>query len=309
MDIAVVRQFLNFFEDFINLCHWKNWPNNETTEAEFKNAFLVSHHIEKSMDRFQKKSLLNEFLSSLNSKQKASDDFLKNCLSNPPKYILKKIINSDTSISHMDVAFKVFLEQFSDKKLENYLTDIMLEMASKDTLLKNMAVELSRERIVKFKSQLILCQLNIESKDCIQDMLNNCNEDTIELLVVSLCNTDSKYQPAVNIVSECFLEILLSKDNRYKKFWKLLFNVDEKYLIKMCVEKSDLYSYMCEALMNCGKLLAENMSAEYFYIEFTYSELASIVCKLNQNKFLKSQFVDIVQNHNVDSVFWTNILS
>lgn len=304
-----MHQFLNFFQDFINLCQWENWPNNETTEAEIKNAFLVAHHVEKCMDRFQEKSLLNEFLSSYNSTQDISDVYLKSCLHDPPKYILKKIINSNSSITQMDIAFKIFLQQFSDNKLEHYLADIMLETASKETLLKHMTVELSRERILKFKSQFLLCQMNNESKDFAKEMLDNCSEDTIELLVVSLCNTDPKYQSAVNIVSKCFLDVLMSKDNRYKKFWKLLFNVEEKYLLKMCVENSDLYSYMCEALINCGKLLIENMSAEYFYIDFTYSELVSIVHKLIKNEFLKSQFVDIIQNHDVDVVFWTNIMN
>lgn len=309
MDTAVVRQFLTFFQDFINLCQWKNWPNNETTEAEFKNAFLVSKHIEKSMDRFQKQNLLSEFLSSLNHTQDGSDALLKTYLSDPPKYILKKIINSNTTISQMDIAFKIFMNEFSDEQLEEYLTSIMLETASRETLLKHLNVELPRENIIKFKSQVLLSHLNNESKDCIQDLLDNCNEDSIELIVVSLCNTDPKYQASTNIVSESFLEVLLSKDNKYKKFWRLLFNVDEQYLIKMCVENSDLFTYMCEALINCGKLLKENMSAEYFYIEFTYSELVSIVHKLIKNKFLKSQFVDIVQNHDVDVEFWFNILN
>ncbi|CAH0663630.1 unnamed protein product [Spodoptera exigua] len=85
MDTAVVEQLLNFFQDYIGLCQCENWPDNDTTEAEIKNAFVIAQHIEKSLDRLQKKQVINEFLSVLNSNNESSSNLIKNCFSDPPK--------------------------------------------------------------------------------------------------------------------------------------------------------------------------------------------------------------------------------
>lgn len=305
MDATVVRQFLDFIQDFLNLCRWKNWPNNETSEVEIKNAFLISQHVEKCLDKFQKNNLLHEFLAALDT----PGNSLHDCLTDPPKFILKKIINSDTKVTQLDIAFKVFLQLFSEQKLENYLTDYMVEKASNETLLKNLSIELSQEQILKFKSELFLTQINSEKKECVIDLLNNCKQDTVNLLVLTLCNSDTKYLNSVNIISDCFLEVLLSKSNNFKHFWKLLFKVDDKYLIRMFVLHNNLFQYVCEALVDCGKLLTENMSAEYFYIDLTYSELVDVIKRLTSNEQLKTQFLDVLRENDVDCVYWMNIVS
>lgn len=307
MDAVVVRQFLNFFQDFIDLCQWKDWPKNDTTEEEIRNAFLISCHIEKCLDKFQSNGTFNDVLEILNTAQDSVDACLKACLMEPSKYILKKIIISTCKISLMDVALKAFVQQFSEQKLENYLTDLIVESSSKQMLLKFLPIEISKDKILRFKSEVLLSQITPESKETLQDMLTNYNKDSIDLIVVSLCASEPKYQNSVDIIAQCVLDVLLSKNNKYKHFWKLLFNVNNDYLIKMCVENSDLYTYMCEALIDCGKLLKENMSAEYFYIDFSYSEVVSITNKLFTNEFLKTQFLEILNDHGSDIDFWQNI--
>lgn len=307
MDTAVVQQFLNFFQDYINLCQLENWPDNDTTEAELRNALLISQHVEKSLDRLQKRNVISEFLSVLNSYNETSNSLVKNCLIDPPKYILKKIINSNTKINHMDVGFRLFLELFSEDKLENCLTELMLEAASKETLLRNVSNKIPKENILEFKSKVLLLELNSCQSDILK-LLNNCNQDLVELLVVSLLNNDPKYTAAVKLIADGILNIVLSKDNTYKKFWNLLFKVDSKYFTEMCVENSDIFTYIVEALADCGKLLREGISAELFYIELNYSELVGVVQRICSNECLKSQFFNIVKDYDTDLDYWENVL-
>ncbi|XP_075982078.1 ubiquitin-fold modifier 1 isoform X1 [Anticarsia gemmatalis] len=305
MDTAVIQQFLNFFQDYIDLCQSNNWPDNDTSEEEIKNAFLISQHIEKCLDKLHKKGLVTEFMSALNDSENISD-LLKDCLVDPPKYILKKIINSNTKINQMDVGFRLFLELFSEDKLEGCLADLMLEAASKETLLKNLDKEIPHDRILKFKSEVLLSELcNCDSG--VIDLIKNCSQATVEVLVVSLLNNDSQYQNAVKLIADAFLCVVISKDIVFKQFWRQLFKVDDRYLIEMCLENSDIFTYIVEALSDCCKLIRECMTAESFYIDLSKEELDGIVQKIYTNECLKSQFLDIVQTYDSDVSYWQNI--
>ncbi|XP_047027452.1 uncharacterized protein LOC124635573 isoform X1 [Helicoverpa zea] len=307
METAVVQQFLNFFQDYIDLCQLDNWPDNDTTEAELRNALLISQHVERSLDRLQKRNVINEFLSVLNSHNETSNSLIKNCLTDPPKYIIKKIIDSNTKINQLDIGFRLFLEIFSEDKLENCLTELMLEAASKETLLRNVSNQVGKDQILKFKSQVLLLELSACQSD-IQSLLNNCNQDIVELLVVCLLNNEPKYCKAVKLIADGILNIVISKDVTSKNFWRMLFKVDSQYFIEMCVDNSDIFTYIVEALADCGKLLREGMSSESFYIELNYSELVGVVQKICSNECLKSQFFDIVQNYDHDLPYWRKIL-
>ncbi|KAH9638485.1 hypothetical protein HF086_016810 [Spodoptera exigua] len=289
MDTAVVEQLLNFFQDYIGLCQCENWPDNDTTEAEIKNAFVIAQHIEKSLDRLQKKQVINEFLCVLNSNNESSSNLIKNCLSDPPKYILNKIINSNTKIRQMDIGFRIFLELFSEEKLENCLTDLMLEAASKETLLRNVTNILSRDKILEFKSKILLLELKSSGSEVLK-LLTNCSQDLVDVLVVSLLNNESQYGNAVQLIANGIHNIVLSKDSASKPFWKFLFKVEDRYFTEMCIENSDIFIYIVEALTDCSKLLREGMSAESFYIDLSHSELVAVVqkiCSRECNVFLK----------------------
>ncbi|KAL0830192.1 hypothetical protein ABMA28_003649 [Loxostege sticticalis] len=311
MDTAVVRQFLDFFQDFLRLCQAEDWPNNDTSEAEMKNAFLISQHIEKCLDKLQRRNILNEFLSTVNSNQDVPNAFLKSCFSDPPKYILKKIINSNTKISQMDVGFKLFLEIFTEEKLENCLTELMLEAASKETLLRNLSQEIPKGKVLELKSKLLLAEINNceNPQETFSTMFENCDQDTVDLIVVSIINNDVQYLNAVNIIVNLLLDVLKTRKFTHKNFWKFLFNVEETHFLKMCLTHSDLFKLIAKALIDCGMLLREQMSAECFYIDLTYSELARNVQKICSNENLKYEFFDIVNESKSNLAFWENILS
>ncbi|KAG6448509.1 hypothetical protein O3G_MSEX005555 [Manduca sexta] len=186
MDTAVVQQFLDFFQDFINLCLSENWPSNTTTENEIKNAFIIAKHIEKCLDALQKQNVMSEFLATLNNNQDVSNTFLKNCFLDPPKCVLKKIINSDCKVTQMDSGFKIFIELFGERKLEDHLTDFMIEAASTETLLQNINTELSKEKILNLKSHLFLAELSTceNPEEVLKRILKESSENTVELLSV-----------------------------------------------------------------------------------------------------------------------------
>lgn len=311
MDAAVVRQFLDFFQDFLRLCHSEDWPNNDTSEEEIKNAFIISRHIEKCLDRLQRRNILNEFLANVNSNQDVPNAFLKSCFSNPPKYILKKIINSKTKITQMDIGFKCFLQIFSEANLEDCLADLMLEAASKETLLRNLLQEIPKEKILEFKSKLFLSEISHceHPKEPFLSIFDNCTQDTVDLIVVSLLNSDIQYHKAVNIIVNLLLETLRTRKFTHKKFWKYLFSIQEGCFLQMCLRHGDLFRVIVKALKDCGMLLREQMSADYFYIDLSYSELVRNVTTICKNDNLKLEFFDIVRESAGDISFWENIVS
>ncbi|XP_026749687.2 uncharacterized protein LOC113510428 isoform X1 [Galleria mellonella] len=305
MDTAVIRQFLDYFQDFLHLCQLENWPNNDTTEAELKNAFLISKHIEKCMDRFQKNEIIDEFLSLLHSNEETSSTFLKTCLGDPPKYILKKIINSNAKVSQIDVGFQLFLQLFSEKRLEDSLTDLMLEAASKETLLRNLTQEIPKDKVVAFKSQILLFELHKceNTKNIVSEMLINSNQDVIDSLISCLLNKEVKYSNTVTSIASVFKEAMLSRNHSSQSFWKCLFKVDDKHFIQLCLDHTDLFKLIVISLVDCSKLLRENMSSEYFYIDITYSQLVSVVQRICSNDNLRTEFLNIVN----DDPFWLDM--
>ncbi|XP_050355370.1 uncharacterized protein LOC126776722 isoform X1 [Nymphalis io] len=310
MEPIVVRQFLDFFQDFINLCLKNDWPSDKTTPEEIRNAFLISQHVEKCLDKFQKRSLIDELLSAINIKQNTSSLFLKNCFSDPPKYILKKIINSSIIIDQVNVGITIFLDLFSEQKLEEHLSDLMLEAASKETLLKNLKTEIPNHVLLDFKSKFLLSELKDTeyAKEVIDNILNNCTEKDIEMLIQSLLCKDLKYAQGLDRLSKAFVSYMSIRMDSKKNFWKLLFNVKDDIFLQLCLNHGDIFKLISKALMDCGKLLRENMSMEYFYIELTSSELESITRKICKDENLKLEFLDIVLESNEDFTFWNNFM-
>ncbi|XP_053616448.1 uncharacterized protein Ufm1 isoform X1 [Plodia interpunctella] len=291
MEAAVLRQFLDFFQDFLCLCQTENWPTNETSEEEIKNAFVIANHIESCLNKLHKKDIVTEFLTILQSEQDFPDYFLKTCFADPQNYVLKKIIQSQTKIIQMDIAFKIFLEMFSKEKLEKCLADIMLETASKETLLRHIPNEIPKEKILEFKSQILLSELNSceHPKDVLLDMFNALNQDNMNLLVISIINKDVTYLKSVNSIVNVFTDVISRKSYINKSLWKYLFSVDEKYFLQLCIDHMDLFKLIVRALVDCGRLLKENMSAEFFYIDLTYTQLVGVVKRICVDENLKSQ--------------------
>lgn len=307
---AVARQFLGLFQDFLQLCQLDDWPDNDTPESEIKNAFLTSQHIEKSLDKLQRRSTINEFLSVLNNASDASNVILKHCFTDPPKYVLKKIINSKTTIAQMDSGFRIFLEIFPEERLEKCLTDLMLEAASKETLLRNLPVEIPKDKILDFKSNILLNELNSceDLHEAVVKMVDECTQDVVDLLVTSLQNKDFKYVNTVTRLAKTLSSVMSKQNHTYQKFWKHLFRVDEQCLIQLCLDHNDLCKIIFRGLLDCGKLLKENMSAEFFYVNLTYSELVSVVQRLVKDEHLRAEFEGILRSGNSDCEFWENIL-
>ncbi|XP_073954356.1 ubiquitin-fold modifier 1 isoform X1 [Choristoneura fumiferana] len=307
---AVARQFLGLFQDFLQLCQLDDWPDNDTPESEIRNAFLTSQHIEKSLDKLQRRSTINEFLSILNNANDTSNVLLKHCFTDPPKYVLKKIINSKTKIVQIDVGFTIFLEIFPEDRLEKCLTELMLEAASKETLLRTLP-EIPRDKILQFKSNILLNELNNceDPKEAVINMIDGCTQDIVDLLVISLLNKDFKYLIAVNKLAKTLMLVMSKRNHTYQKFWKYMFKVDEQYLIQLCLDHRDLCKMIFRGLLDCGKLLKENMSAEFFYIDLTYSELVGIVQRISKDECLRAEFEDNVRSSNNECEFWENILT
>ncbi|XP_060806348.1 uncharacterized protein LOC106142195 isoform X1 [Amyelois transitella] len=308
MDAAVVHQFLDFFQDFVQLCQSENWPKNETTEEEMKNAFLVANHIETCLNKLHEKDIVTDFLALLQKDHDFPNFFLKTCLADPPKYVLKKIIQSPTKVSQMDIGFKLFLEMYSKEKLEMCLTDLMLETASKETLLRNLTKEIPKEKILEFKSLILLSELNHceDPKDILSDMFKNLNQDNMTLLVLSVLSKDVKYHKSVNSIVNTFIDVISRKSPNNKSLWKHLFNIDDKIFVQLCLQHADLFKLIVRSLADCGRLLRENMSAEFFYIDITYSQLMSVVQTICKDNNLKIEFFDVIGD--ADVAFWLNML-
>jgi hypothetical protein len=310
MDEKVVGQFFDFFQDFLRLCQTENWPSNDTTELEISNAFIIANHVEKCLNKFQKNHILTEFLGNMTNNDDASNSLINFYFIDPPKFILKKVINSNTKTSQIDVALKSYIEIFSAAKLESSLIDLMVETASIQSLLKYFPQEIPKQKIVEFKSKLFLNELNTcdNPKDWFLSMFNDTNQETTDLIVVSIINNDVQNHNSVLSVVQLLTHVIKLKHHSHKDFWKRLFNVEEKLFLEMCTKHSDLFNIIGKALLDCGKLIQEHMSTEYFYIDLNYSELASNVQKICKNDDLKNEFFDLLRVCETDLSYWENML-
>lgn len=309
MEETVLREFFDFFQDFVNLCQAENWPNNTTTDIELRNAFKIAQHIEKCLEKLQKRNLLNEFLSTLYNYDDKSCYFLKNCFADSTKAVLKKIIVSDCSINQIDISLNIYIEIFDEDKLVECLSDIMLETASKRTLLDNLPAHIPNCFLLELKSQIFLYNLSTtkDSKMFLEQLLTNCNNSLMEILVVSLLSDNHKHDKEIVWINEAFINVMLLKNQSCKSFWKSLFNVDEKYFIQLCISYTDLFKCMVETLIDIAKLLKNNMSLEYFYLELPRSELSDIIKRIMNNDILKEQFLSIINENNLDVGYWDSI--
>lgn len=310
MEAAVCQQFLNVFQDYLNLCQLENWPSNDTSCIEIKNAFLISIHIEKCLDRLQQQLLIDDFLAVLGNSNDMQAFLLKNCLGDPPKFILRKIITSSVKVNVLDSAIEIFLELFSEGKLESYLSDLILEASSITTLLCNLSVKIPKDKLLALKSKFLLLKLYEmeDSQAVIIEMINNCTKDVLEMLIVSMLNSSIEFNNVVNSIVNAFLSVMAIKNCSKKSFWRMLLDIEEAHLINLCLNHVDLFKVITKALFDCSKLLRENMSAEFFYIDLTSSELTRITKKLGQNDNLKCEFMGLVFEHKEDVSFWENIL-
>ncbi|CAH2088387.1 unnamed protein product [Euphydryas editha] len=306
----IVSQFLNFFEDFISLCQKNNWPNKRTTNVEIKNAFTTAKHVKECLDKFEKQLLIDEFLSLLKKKQNTSRLFLEDCLSDPPKYIMKKILNSSVSTSKLDVGFTIFTELFTEEKLEICLSELIFEAASKKTLLLYLNTELPKDILLDFKSKFLLSEINKnKSYKVIENILSKCTKDDMDMLIQCILYKDSQFDRAVDTITMAFVNYMSEKSISRKCFWKLLFNINEENFIQVCLNHGDIFIFVANALVDVGECIKNCMSLEYFYLELTYSELVDIMKVICKNENLKLKFLDILLEKSVDLKFWSALMS
>lgn len=312
MEAGAIRKFVDFFQQFLELTENENWPVESTTEQEIRNTYAIAMHIEKCVDRFQRRGALDDFIYSiLTSATWDSRKYLRDCLTKPSETVLKKIINSQTSIKQVEVGVNLYLEIYSARKLRITLGRLFMETASKETLLSNLSTEFTAVQLIKFKSTLLLSEMNTSDKpeEIVNELLNDTNQECVEVLVASLQNCLLTYDNSVHKHIRNGLErIMLCKKQTNKDFWKYFFNVKDKYLCNVGLLHPDLFELACTALFDVGKLLKEQMSTEFFYIDMTYFELEDTVKIICGHPLIKLKFCDYVIECSDDPEFWEQMI-
>lgn len=311
MEATVIREFVDFFQDFLLIEENRNWPVESTTEDDIRDAYEVALHVEKCVDKFRRLGILDEFLdATLNEHQKTSRQFLRECFTNPSRLILKKVINSKTSTEKLELGVKLFLEIHSEDTLQSSLIKLFVERASKETLIRNLSTELSKGQLVTFQSKVLLSELNTSNEldEVLKELLIDTNQDFLEVFVVCLLNDEPKYHNTVCCIKVALEQRMLSKKLKDKDFWEQFFMIRDKYIRRICRKYPTLFNLICTVLFDVGKLLKENMSMEFFYIEMSYIHLAFIVqsiCELNETSF---NFLEIVDARSGDPQYWMDVL-
>lgn len=311
MEVEAVRLFYDFFQEFIYLCLLENWPANNTTDIEIKNSFIMARHVETCIEKMQACNILSEFMASLNVDKDYSLYLLKSCFSDPPKYVLSKIISSNCDINRLEVGFRVYIEFFGEDRLEDSLTNIIVEKASIQTLIHNAKDQLSDETILNLRSVIFLSNLSsVENvAKVIDGLCINCDEKIMSLLVYSLLYKNHRYVKIKTQIREALLNMSKDKSDTYKLFWKNLLNFNMNKLIELCLEYDDVFQLITKSFIDCRKLLKENMSATSFYIDLQYSELEYISRNLLENSTLRERFLSSFVNDETELCFWLSVLS
>lgn len=261
MEVEAVRLFYDFFQEFIYLCLLENWPANNTTDIEIRNSFIMARHVETCIEKMQACNILSEFMASLNADKDCSLYLLKSCFSDPPKYVLSKIISSNCDINRLGVGFRVYIEFFGEDRLEDSLTNIIVEKASIQTLIHNAKDQLSDETILNLRSVIFLSNLSsVENVvKVIDGLCINCDEKIMSLLVYSLLYKNHRYVKIKTQIREALLNMSKDKSDTYKLFWKNLLNFNMNKLIELCLEYDDVFQLITKSFIDCRKLLKENI--------------------------------------------------
>lgn len=261
MEVEAVRLFYDFFQEFIYLCLLENWPANNTTDIEIRNSFIMARHVETCIEKMQACNILSEFMASLNVDKDYSLYLLKSCFSDPPKYVLSKIISSNCDTNRLEVGFRVYIEFFGENRLEDSLTNIIVEKASIQTLIHNAKDQLSDETILNLRSVIFLSNLSsVENVvKVIDGLCINCDEKIMSLLVYSLLYKNHRYVKIKTQIREALLNMSKDKSDTYKLFWKNLLNFNMNKLIELCLEYDDVFQLITKSFIDCRKLLKENI--------------------------------------------------
>lgn len=311
MAAAVIREFIDFFQDFLILNEDNNWPEESTSEEDIRDAYTVAGHVEKYVHKLQQQGVLDEFLdASLKEHQTRSRLFLRGCFVNPSTIILKKIINSKTSIQQVEVGVKLYLEIYSEEMLHISLTNLFVETASKETLIRNLSTELSEGQLVIFQTKVLLTELNIcnNPDQVLENLLNNVSQECLEVIVVSLLNEEPKYTNVVHCIEEALEETMSRKKLKDKEFWDHFFLIRDKYFRRICRKYPRLFNLICAALFDLGKVFKEKMSMEYFYIEMSYKDFKYIVQTICEHRDLRSKFIPIAMECSGDPEYWEQFI-
>lgn len=311
MDAAAFREFCCSFQEYLMLNEDKNWPLESTEEFMIRHAYILARHIEKAVERLQQRGVLEEFLDvALTDDQKKSRPFIRDCLINPSRLILKKIINSKTSPKQVEVGVKIYLEMYSEEMLQTSLTNYFVETASKETLIRNLTTELTEGQLTLFQTKVLLSELNSCSNptEVVKNLLDKPKLFSLEVVIISLLNEEPKYANEVRCIEAAVEQKMLSKQLADKKFWKCFFQMRHKYLRRLCRKYQNLFKHVCTVLFDVAKLLKENMSMEYFYVKMTLRTLKYAVFALCQHRETKYKFIAAALEQSGDPDYWMTLL-
>lgn len=311
MEAEVIREFIDFFQEFLVLSESKNWPKESTSELDIKDAYEVAGHVEKCVDKFQELGLLDEFLdATLREHQQQSRSYLRECFTNPSRTLLKKIINSKTSVKQVEVGIKLYLEIYSEDMLNSSLANLFVETASKETLIRNLTTELTEGQLIKFQTKVFLFELITcnEPEKVLKELLDNTNQDCLEILIISLLDEEPKYINLVRTIEVAVKQKMLSKKLTDKDFWKHFFFIRDRYFRRVCEKYESLFNLVCGALFDIGKLFKAKMSMEFFYNEMTYDDFAYVVQTICEPGWLREKFIITALQCSGDPKFWDDFI-
>lgn len=307
MEAAEIREFVDFFQGFMLINENEEWPKESTTEDDIRDAYSVAVHIERCVAKLQQLGVLDEFLdATLNEHQRKSRSFLRDCLMSPSKIILKKIITSKTSIEKVEIGVKLYLEEYSEDTLQTSLLNLFVETASKETLKRNLCTELSEGQLILFQTKVLLSELNSCSQpdEVLKDLLSNISQDCLEVLVVSSLNEELKYLNSVKYIAAALEQQMLSRQVTDKTFWAHFFLIRDKYFQRLCRRHPRLFDLICTVLFDVGKLIKENMSMEFFYVEMSREDFEYTVQTICGHRPIGPLFIAKTQACSDDPDYW-----
>lgn len=277
-----------------------------------KHAYTLARHIEETVARLQQRGVLEEFLNvALTDDQRNSRPFIRDCLINPSRLILKKIINSKTSPKQVEVGVKIYLEMYSEEMLQTSLTNYFVETASKETLVRNLTTELTEGQLSLFQSKVLLSELNSCSNpaEVVKNLLDKPKLFSLEAVIISLLNEEPKYANEVRCIEVAVEQKMLSKHVTDKKFWKFFFQLSNKNMRRLCRKYQNLFEHICTVLFDVARLLKEDMSMEYFYIKMSLRTLKYAVFALCHHRDTKYKFIAAAMDQSGDPGYWMTLLA
>lgn len=267
VDLEGVKNILNVFYDYIELCENFNWPNKNTNCEEISRAFKLSSFVEDSIKKINDCGESEKFISLLskyyNEKQNKIVLLKQDLFFKASDKVFEKVLVSDVNDEITNFTFMIYSKNYGECRMKSILKDIILQSQSQ-SIIENYIHDKKSDShdILRIKKELFLFDLK-EQTHLIQKILepmfmdNVYNNMTLFFMIILENNTE--YSEIIEIIGKCIVEKIGVRNSSNVLLWSsIICDMDKKLLINVFSQNKYIFDEIILFLMYFADYLRKN---------------------------------------------------